>query len=121
MKALFVSFPASNYESSTRFYEQAVGLEILREFDDVPHRFKNYDLGGIVLKVYEWTEEYYGSGHSGLFIETSNLDRATDRIRKYGGKTTAIVVHQWGGRYCSVTDPFGNIFDLIDTNQKGDA
>ena len=53
MKALFVSFPASDYESSARFYEQAAGLEILREFDGVPHRFKNCDLGGIVLKVYE--------------------------------------------------------------------
>jgi len=121
MRALFTSFPASDYETSTRFYEQAVGLKVIREFDGKPHRFKNYDLGGLALKVYEWTEKYYRHGHSGLFIETDDLNGVVDRIRKLGGKTTEIVVHQWGGRCCSVTDPFGNIFDLIDANQKGDA
>ena len=121
MKALFISFPASDYASSKRFYEEAVGLAIIREHNGTPHRFTNYDLGGLMLKVYEWTEPYYGSGHSGLFIETDDLDGAVSRIQKYGGKTTAIQVHQWGGRCCSITDPFGNIFDLIDSGQKGDA
>jgi predicted enzyme related to lactoylglutathione lyase len=121
MRALFTSFPASDYDTSTRFYKQAVGLKVLREFDGRPHRFKNYDLVGMALKVYEWTEKYYGHGHSGLFIETDDLDGVVNRTRKFGGKTTGIVVHQWGGRCCSVTDPFGNIFDLIDANQKGAA
>jgi len=121
MKALFTSFPASDYPASKGFYEEAVGLRVLREFDGRPHRFTNYDLGGMVLKVYEWTEKYYGGGHSGLFIETEDLDGAVERIRVFGGKTTEITIHAWGGRCCSVTDPFGNIFDLIDADQKGDA
>lgn len=121
MKALFISFPAADYAASKRFYEQAVGLLVLREYDGTPHRFTNYDLGGIMLKVYEWTEPYYGSGHSGLFIETDELDGAVNRIREFGGKVTGIQVHRWGGRCCSITDPFGNIFDLIDSRQKGDA
>ena len=53
MRALFTSFPASDYETSTRFYEQAVCLKVLREFDGRPHRFKNYDLGGMALNVYD--------------------------------------------------------------------
>lgn len=121
MRALFISFPASDYQQSKRFYEEAVGLTIQREFDGEPHRFTNYDLGGMLLKLYEWTEPYYGSGHSGLFIETEELDTAVQRIRDYGAKTTEIQVHGWGGRCCSVTDPFGNIFDLIDVKQKGNA
>jgi predicted enzyme related to lactoylglutathione lyase len=121
MKALFTSFPASDYPASTRFYEDTVGLPVARRFDGQPHRFTNYDLGGMMLKVYEWTAPYYGSGHSGLFIETGNLDAVVQRIRDHGGKVTDIMVHGWGGRCCSVTDPFGNIFDLIDANQKGDA
>jgi predicted enzyme related to lactoylglutathione lyase len=121
MRALFTSFAASDYELSKLFYEKAVGLEIQREYEGKPHRFTNYDLGGIVLKLYEWKDEYYGSGHSGLFIETDDLDSVIERIRHFGAKTTEIEVHEWGGRCCSVTDPFGNIFDLIDADQKGDA
>jgi len=121
MKALFTSFPAADYPASKRFYEDIVGLGVQRAFEGSPHRFTNYDLGGMVLKVYEWTDKYYGKGHSGLFIETKDLDGVVDRIRRHGGKTTEIVVHAWGGRCCSVTDPFGNIFDLIDANQKGDS
>ncbi|MEM7481919.1 MAG: VOC family protein [Acidobacteriota bacterium] len=121
MKALFTSFPASDYSASKCFYEEAVGLPILREFVGEPHCFTNYDLGGMMLKVYEWLEPYYGSGHSGLFIETEDLDGAVARIREFGGKATVIEVHAWGGRCSSVTDPFGNIFDLIDAAQKGDV
>lgn len=119
MNALFVSFPASDYLASKYFYEQAVGLRISREHEGEPHRFTNYDIGGLFLKLYEWTEPYYGSGHSGLFIETDTLDTTIKRVRSYGAKTTEITVHKWGGRCCSITDPFGNIFDLIDSNQKG--
>ena len=57
---------------------------MLRDFDGRPHRFTKYDLDGMVLKVYEWTEKYHGSGHSGLFIETEDLDGAVGRIRGYG-------------------------------------
>ena len=121
IKALFTSFPASDYAASKRFYERAIGLRLLREFDGEPHRFTNYDLGGMMLKVYEWQEKYYGVGHSGLFVETDDLDEVVNRIRSLGGKTTDIVVHTWGGRSCSVTDPFGTSFDLIDSNQKGNT
>jgi len=120
MKALFTSFPASDLIESKHFYEHFIGLSVLREYDGQPHRFTNYDLGGMILKVYEWTEPYYGSGHSGLFIETNDLDSIVNSIRKSSGKSTEIKVHEWGGRCCSITDPFGNIFDLIDANQKGD-
>ena len=54
MQALFISFPASYYAESKRFYEDAVRLPITREFEGKPHRFTNYDLGGMVLKLYEW-------------------------------------------------------------------
>ena len=51
-----------------------------------------------------------------VFIETDDLDGAVNRIRSFDGKTTNIVVHKWGGRCCSVTDPLGNNFDLIDAD-----
>ena len=121
MKALFTSFPASAYESSVRFYRDAVGLVPLRESVGGPHRFTNFDLGGPVLKVFEWTEPWHGSGHSGLFIATENLDSVVLRIQASDGEAMDIVVHSWGGRCCTIRDPFGNLFDLIDANQKGDA
>lgn len=121
MKALFVSFPASDYDASIDFYTNVLGLPPLRESVDGPHRFTNFDLGGPVLKIFEWTETWHGSGHSGLFIETDNIDGVAGRIREHGGYTTDIVMHAWGGRCCTVQDPFGNLFDLIDAQQKGDA
>jgi len=30
----------------------------------------------MALKVYEWKEKYYGSGHSGLFIETDAFEKS---------------------------------------------
>ena len=122
MKALFISFPASDYDASIEFYAHSVGLKPLRESLDGPHRFTNFDLGGPVLKIFEWTERWHGSGHSGLFIETGNIDEVVDRIRAGGGgQAMEIVTHAWGGRCCTVKDPFGNLFDLIDERQKGDA
>ena len=121
MKALFTSFPASDYAASKDFYENSLGLPVLRESLDGPHRFTNYDLGGTVLKVFEWTEPWHGSGHSGLFIETDAIDDLVERIRDRGGGTFDIVVHSWGGRCCTIRDPFGNLLDLIDARMKGDA
>ena len=121
MKALFTSFPASDYEASVRFYTDVVGLTPLRESTSGPYRFTNFDIGGPALKVFEWKEPWHGSGHSGLFIETDSLDTVVDRIRASDGEAMDIVVHAWGGRCCTIRDPFGNLFDLIDANQKGDA
>ena len=121
MNALFTSFPASDYAASKDFYENSLRLSIIRESLDGPHRFTNYDLGGMVLKVFEWTEPWHGSGHSGLFIETDSIDDDVGRIRDRGGETFDIVVHPWGGRCCTIRDPFGNLFDLIDARMKGDA
>ena len=121
MKALFLSFPASDYQTSKDFYENSVGLEVLRESLDGPHKFTNYQLGGLVLKVFEWTEPWHGKGHSGLLVETEQLDADVERIRSRGGETFDIVVHPWGGRCCTIKDPFGNLFDLVDANMRGDA
>lgn len=121
MKMLFISVPASDYEASTDFYRHAVGLTSVKESADGPHRFTNFDLGGPVLKVFEWRDDWHGTGHSGLFIETDALDDVVRRIRDRGEKTMDIVVHPWGGRCCTVRDPFGNLFDLIDSSMKGDA
>lgn len=121
MRALFTAFPASDYEAIKHFYEEVIGLTVQREFEGEPHRFTNYDIDGTTLKLYEWTQPFYGSGHSGLFIAVDDLDAIANRVRVTGGTCTDIAVHEWGGRSCSVTDPFGNIFDLIDANQIGDA
>ncbi len=120
MKALFTSFHAKDYAASKVFYEDVIGLSVDRDFASTPHRFTNYNLGGMVLKVYEWTEEYFGSGHSGLFIATDALDEVIERVVSAGFKTSGIEVHEWGGRTCSVWDPSGNIFSLIDEKQAGE-
>tara|TARA_R110002111_G_scaffold90193_7_gene140523 strand:- start:216 stop:581 length:366 start_codon:yes stop_codon:yes gene_type:complete len=118
MRALLTSFLDSDYAASKAFYENILGLAIQREYDGEPYCFTNYDLGGMALKVYEWTAPYYGKGHSGLFIETDELDDIVNRLTPLGATINGIVVHEWGGRCCSMRDPFGNIFDLIDAQQK---
>lgn len=121
MHALFVSFHAKDYAASKRFYEEVLGLEPVREHLGPPHRFTNYDVGGLFLKVYEWPDEYFGSGHCGLFIETDDLDSVISRLDEDGARHHGIRVHAWGGRSCSVVDPSGNSFDLIDSRQRGDV
>ena len=74
-----------------------------------------------MLKVYEWTEPFHGSGHSGLFVKTHNLDSLVARLEAAGVEHRDIRVHDWGGRSCSVFDPSGNIFDLIDAGQIGNV
>lgn len=121
MKALFTSLPAADYMAGKDFYENSLGLTVLREFEGGPRRATNHDLGGLVLKIFEWTEAWCGTGHSDLFIETDRLDEVVERIRERGGKTFDTVVHPWGSRCCTVGNPFGNLFDLIDANMKRDA
>lgn len=121
MRALFVSFPAADYAASKRFYELALELRVVREIEGGPHRATNYDLGGIFLKVFEWTAEWHGSGHSGLFIETGCLDDVVQRVGAQDGVAMDIVEHEWGGRCCTIRDPFGNLFNLIDSRKKGDT
>ncbi len=121
MKARFISFHSKDYAASKQFYEELVGLPVAQEYEGEPHRFTNYDLGGVVLKVFEWSEGWYGSGHSGLFIETEDIDAVVHRIQAVGFKATDIEVHGWGGRSSSVTDPSGNIFSLLDAHQPGDS
>ena len=121
MKAAFISFPAADYAKSIDFYRDVIGLTPVREATGGPHRFTNFDLGGPVLKIFEWLEPWHGEGHSGLFIETADIDKVVARVLASQGDAKGIVVHEWGGRCCTVRDPFGNLFDLIDANQKGDA
>jgi len=119
MKALFISFPAADYAASTHFYEAVVGLPVRRQHEGGPHRFTDYELGGLALKVFEWLEPWHGSGHSGLFIKTEEFDAAVERICRSGARRFDVVTHAWGGRCCTVADPFGNLFDLIDARQTG--
>ena len=121
MKALFISFHAKDYAASKYFYEELIGLRVQRESEGAPHRFTNYDLDGLLLKVYEWTEPFHGSGHSGLFVETDNIDGLVARLEAAGVEHRGIRVHDWGGRSCSVFDPSGNIFDLIDAGHMGNV
>jgi len=60
--------------------------------------------GLLIMKLYEWTEKYHGSGHSGLFIETNELDDVVNRVNRSGAEANDIVIHEWGGRCCSVTE-----------------
>lgn len=49
------------------------------------------------------------------------LDEIDWRIRERGGRTFEISVPPRGGRCCTAGDPFGNRFDLIGANMKGDT
>ena len=95
MKALFTSFPAAEYAASKDFYENVLRLTVVQEFEGGPHRATNYDLGGPVLKIFEWTEKWHGSGHSGLFIETDKLDEVFGWVRQSSGKACESVVQPW--------------------------
>ena len=119
MKALFVSFLASNYDTSVGFYRNAVGLALLRESEARPHRFINFDLGGLILKVFEWIYPWHGTGLQACSLKRNPLMIAWPELGTVMGR-------QWlsstthGPPCCTVRGPFSDLFDLIDAHQTGD-
>ena len=115
-KAAFIAFPASDFEASTVFYRDLLGLPVLAEGVDAFSRFVHFDCGGFGIHVYEWTKPFHRA-HTGLQLYVEDVDALYLELKSKGVKFNGEVSNQpWGGRVVTVRDPDGNLFDLLNAD-----
>ncbi|MGJ8723676.1 MAG: VOC family protein [Roseibacillus sp.] len=115
-KAAFIAFPASDFEESLRFYQELLGLPLVCEGRDDFSRFARFDCSGFGIHVYEWTKPF-NRAHTGLQLYVDDVDALHTELRSKGVKFSgAIRDEPWGGRVVTVSDPDGNLFDLLNSD-----
>ena len=117
-KAAFIAFPASDFEASTIFYRDLLGLPITAEGEDAFSRFVHFDCGGFGIHVYEWTKPFHRA-HTGLQLYVEDVDSLYLALKSKGVKFNGEVRDEpWGGRVVTVRDPDGNLFDLLNADYE---
>ena len=115
-KAAFIALPASDFEASTIFYRDLLGLPVVAEGEDAFSRFVHFDCGGFGIHVYEWTKPFHRA-HTGLQLYVEDVDALYLELKSKGVKFNGEVSDQpWGGRVVTVRDPDGNLFDLLNAD-----
>lgn len=118
-KAGFVAFPAADFELSVRFYRDLLELPVVQEGMIEEERFMHFEIGGLGLRVYEWTKPFQRA-HSGLQIYVEDVDALHAELTGHGVRFSGTIRDEpWGGRVVTVIDPDGNLFDLLNVNFEG--
>ena len=112
-KAAFIAFPASDFEASKHFYQELLQLPLVSEGEDESWKHAHFDCGGFGIHVYEWTKPF-NRAHSGLQLYVEDVDALHAELRSHGVKFSGEIRDEpWGGRVVTVSDPDGNLFDLL--------
>ncbi len=115
-KAAFVALPASNFEESLRFYRDLLELPIVTKGEDSFSKFVRFNCGGFGIHIYEWTKPF-NRAHTGLQFYVEDVDSLHAELRSQGVKFSGgIRDESWGGRVVTVSDPDGNLFDLLNSD-----
>lgn len=112
-KAAFIAFPASDFEASLKFYRDLLELPLISEGEDGLSRFAHFDCGGLGVRIYEWKKPF-NRAHTGLQVYVDDVDALHRELRSQGVKFSGVIRDEpWGGRVVTVSDPDGNLFDLL--------
>ena len=115
-KAAFIAFPASQFDESVRFYQELLELPLVKEGKDDFSRFARFDCNGFGIHVYEWTKPF-NRAHTGLQLYVEDVDALYGELRAKGVKFSGEIRDEpWGGRVVTVSDPDGNLFDLLNSS-----
>jgi predicted enzyme related to lactoylglutathione lyase len=108
----FIAFPVSDLDRSRDFYANTIGCAVLGEGED----WADFDLGGTVVRAYIHSGSYQRQ-HSGLQFAVSDVDDVFTELTKAGATLrSGVRTEPWGGRVFTVSDPDGNVFDLLDAS-----
>jgi catechol 2,3-dioxygenase-like lactoylglutathione lyase family enzyme len=108
----FVAFPVADLERSREFYAASIGARIVTEGEN----FIDFDLGGTIVRSYIHTGDYRRQ-HSGLQFAVSNVEEAVEELKLAGViPRSGLRTEPWGGKVCTLSDPDGNLFDLLDAS-----
>lgn len=121
MKLAFLSLPAEDYEASLNFYRNVLELPVIKVNEGPPHRYTDFELGSVRLKVYEWLEPWLTGHFLHFMIEVEDLDMILKKVDAAGYETAGPDITKWQGRVASIKDPFGNTLNLLDASQQGSS
>ena len=66
--------------------------------------------------MYEWTKPF-NRAHTGLQMYVDDVDALYSELKALGVKFSGEVRDEpWGGRVVTVSDPDGNLFDLLNAD-----
>lgn len=115
-KAAFIAFPASDFEESVRFYRDLLDLTLTQQGEDAFSKFARFDCKGFGIHVYEWTKPF-NRAHTGLQLYVDDVDSLYTELKSKGVKFSGEVRDEsWGGRVVTISDPDGNLFDLLNAD-----
>ena len=115
-KAGFIAFPASDFEASLAFYRDLLETPIQSQGTDDFSRFAHFDCDGFGIRIYEWSKPF-NRAHTGLQLLVDDVDALHQELRAAGVKFSGEVrTEPWGGRVVTVSDPDGNLFDLLNAD-----
>ncbi|BDS09003.1 glyoxalase [Oceaniferula spumae] len=115
-RAGFIAFPASDFEKSVAFYRDLLELPMVAQGEDPFSRYAHFDCKGFGVRVYEWTKPF-NRAHTGLQMLVDDVDSLHRELREHGVKFSGDIRDEpWGGRVVTVSDPDGNLFDLLNAD-----
>jgi catechol 2,3-dioxygenase-like lactoylglutathione lyase family enzyme len=114
MRVFRLAIPASQIETSRRFYETLLGLEA---DDTVPSRLY-FHCGDVIVAVIDWAVEPLGPFQptpENLYFATDELDAVHERATKAAARElSSIETRPWGERSFYCLDPDGNRLCFVD-------
>ena len=115
-KAAFIAFPASDFEASIDFYRDLLELPIVQQGKDAFSKFARFDCNGFGIHIYEWTKPF-NRAHTGLQLYVKDVDSLYAELKSKGAKFSGEIRDEpWGGRVVTISDPDGNLFDLLNAD-----
>lgn len=115
-KAAFIAFPATDFAESFRFYHELLELPLVSQGTDKFSKFARFDCNGFGIHLYEWTKPFTRA-HTGLQLYVEDVDALYADLRSKGVEFRGDIRDElWGGRVVTVSDPDGNLFDLLNSD-----
>lgn len=117
MHLSIVSIPVSDQERAKAFYRDVLGFTVVREAPAETAPAQRWvqmkppsGLTGITLVT--WYEAMPPGCLQGLTLDTSDIDRAREKLKSNGLDVSPVQEAGWG-RYASFRDPDGNGWLLV--------
>jgi lactoylglutathione lyase len=95
MRILHTMLRVGNLDTSIKFYTEVLGMKLLRQKDYPDGKFTlafvgygNESDNSVIELTYNWDTDKYdiGNGFGHIALEVDDVYKATDAIRKRGGK-----------------------------------
>lgn len=117
MQLSIVSVPVSDQERAKIFYRDTLGFHVVREADMEGNPGRRWiqmkppsGLSGISLV--SWFDAMPPGSLQGLVLDTSDIDRAREKLHANGLDITPVQEAAWG-RFATFRDPDGNGWILV--------